>query len=258
VTALSNLPECPRTPLWIRDERWDVWHAWPTSERLRGNAARTACGDDWAWTPTLKTSYHVLTTVGCYLCRLALEGTPVKRGRGRPRHLPEGPEVERQPVGRPRQDQKQAELVEDARPKAPTHGPTTRVEQLVAAGAKLITYQRNGKTVTSAHPDRAIRAKLASDDADDLSDVPSFEVGMRLPAWECMQCGQTLAFGDRFCGPTCAGEHRRQAQEDRWERNGLVAARLHFEDVLYRRPRRDRLMAWTPPARQIRRASQYR
>jgi hypothetical protein len=268
MTALSDLPARPGVPLWVRDERWEFWHAWPTDERMdtRGHS-RLACGDDWTWTKTTRTSYHVLATVGCYLCRLALEGTPVRR-RGRPRHLPEGPVIERLPSDLPpiprttrptwRARQKQAELVEDSAPKEPQSAPQSRVEKLVAAGAKLITYERNGKTVISAHPDKAIRAKLASDDTDDLADIPSFEVGRRLPVWECMQCGQTLVYGDRFCGTWCAREHREQERADRWERNGLIAARYHFEDVLYRRPRRDRLMAWTPPASQIRRASRYR
>lgn len=265
MTALSDLRERARTPLWVKDERWEVWHAWLTSERMTVDGhSRTACGDDWTWSKTTKTSYHVLALAGCYLCRLALEGTPVKR-RGRPRHLPVGlPPIERlasdlppisptTPPRRKRRYQKRQELVQDDAPKEPTRAPQSRVDALIEAGAKEITYTRpDGKVVRSAHPDKEIKRKLAAVDADDVSDVPSFEVGTRLPAWECMQCGQTLAFGDRFCGRSCADEHRQQEQADRWERNGLIAARLHFEDVLYRRPRRDRIQAWTPPAKQIR------
>jgi len=239
-----------KTTIWLTDDQWDVWHAWPMGERMDADGhARTACGDDFTWSPTTKTSYHVLVTVGCYLCRLALEGTPVKR-RGRPRHLPAG--MRREPAPLVKVEPLPTDLP-PVNPKTPTSGPKTRTERLIDAGVTPITYTRpDGRVVTSAHANRATRAKLAAEEVNELDDVASFEVGRHMVSWPCMWCGQVLVEGDRFCSGWCAREQREATRRDRLEYNGLVAARRHFEDVLYRRPRRDRISAWTPPAKQYR------
>ena len=236
-----------RVPVWVRDEQWEVWHAWPADDRMtRNGEARTACGEMWVHTPTLVTSYHVLATEGCYLCVLALEGTPVKRSPGRPRLLPVGPRPVR---GRPRLEEVEEVTIERGQRQA-----QSRTQRLLDAGAKLITYTRpDGREVTSAHPDKAMRASL---NAEATEWAGSFEVGRRMVSWPCMRCGTVIVTGDRYCSTWCVNEQRREDMDDTWERYGLAMARRQFEDVLYRRPRRDSISSWTPPLSQRRRMRQ--
>jgi hypothetical protein len=235
VTATVILPAQPKVPVWVRDEQWNVWHAWPTDHRMdRDGWSLTACMTNWWWSATTLTSYHVLTVAACADCNLALQGALPKR-RGRRGSLPQGPlEL---PVEHVPEDK-------------------SRTERLLELGAKKITYQRGDKTVTSAHPDRGMREVMAAEAAADVAWAGTFEVGTRLPAWECMRCGQVLAYGDRFCGTWCVREQRRQEAEDKWERQGLPMARRQFEDILYRRPRRDTIRSWTPPQSQYRTPNQ--
>jgi len=227
-----------QVPIWVRDEQWDVWHCWPLEERMtRFGEARTACGEHWRWSKTVLTSYHVLSKVACYLCVLALEGTPA-RGRGRPRELPVGPVVEPKPLagmGHIRREQRAV---------------ASRTERLLAAGARQITYTRpDGKVVTAAHPDRVMRLKLAAEDAEVEAFEGSFEVGRRLAGWPCPECGVTLVTGAVYCSSWCTRLATQGEQEERLERDGRAMARRQFEDMLYGRKRRDTFRLWTPERR---------
>jgi hypothetical protein len=253
---MSALPESPSVPLWIKDEQWDVWHAWPTGRRLAADGtSRTACGDDWTWWHTLKTSYHVAELAGCYLCRLALEDTPVRR-RGRPRRLPAGP---KRPPGRPgrppgprpgRPTTGRLSVLDEAlEPLEPRRPKQTRQERAVAQGAKLKSYTTpTGGTSVRAVVNAAQKAALA---AEDVAWAGTFEVGAKVYGSPCPFCGQTN-MGSAFCGAWCLREWNRGQQEEKFERSGRRMARRQFLDQLYGHKRRDTISSWTPPRAQTR------
>jgi hypothetical protein len=269
ITDMPGLPAQPKVPVWVTDDRWGAWHVWlPTETMWPSGRALTACGAEWYWSATAATSYQILAEAGCQTCHLALLGTPVKRGRGRRPRLPQGPLPPRTPgrPGRPPKpiieplplpgtDQRYRDDVARRRaemlgavstPETPGSGAKTRTEKLLEVGATPVTYTRpDGQVVTTAKGTKAQRQALDTEEAELEF---TFEVGTRLPAWECIECGQTLVFGDRFCSTWCTREHRRQVEEDRRERDGVIMARRQFHDLLYGVPRRDTIRSWTPPA----------
>jgi hypothetical protein len=249
-------------PIWVKDEQWEVWHAWPAEERMTASGeTRTACGSYWHWSDRIETSYHVLSLVACYLCTLALEGTPVKK-RGRPALLPAGPRPPKKPRGRPARPLVEPEPLEgmqhirrerrESRARLERIEASSRTERLLALGAKAITYTRpDGTVVTSAHPDKGTQAKLTAEEAA-VDWSGTFEVGRRLECWPCMQCGAVLAAGNRFCSRWCEREQVLDEQPRAWERTGRAMARRQFEDMLYGRERRDAIRSWSPPSRSLR------
>jgi predicted nucleic acid-binding Zn ribbon protein len=250
ITDMPGMPAQPKVPVWVSDDRWDAWHAWlPQDVMTREGRALTACGDAWYWSATVTASYQILAEAGCSNCLAVITtGLPYKRGRGARRRLPQGPLPPRTP-GRPGRPRKVLDSV--STPETPGSGAKTRTEKLLEVGATPVTYTRpDGQVVTTAKGTLAQRQAL---DTEDVELEFTFEVGTRLPAWECIECGQVLAFGDRFCSTWCTREHRRQVEEDRRDRDGVIMARRQFHDLLYGVPRRDSIRSWTPPVSQIRR-----
>jgi len=231
-TSLTEAPQArparPTVPLWVKDEQWDVWHIWPIYERLSATGeTRTLCGDEFTWTPTVVTSYHVLEAVGCYLCRLALEGTPVPR-RGRRRHLPGGPGQTQRASNAPQ---------------------ASRRARAIEQGATVKVYTTpTGGTSQRAVPTPTMKARMA---AEDVAWAGTFEVGTRLQTSPCPFCGQSNV-GAAFCSAWCQREWNREAQDDKHERSGRRMAKRHFLEQLYGVKRRDTITSWTPPVRQIR------
>lgn len=244
---MPGLPRQPRVPVWVTDDRWEVWHVWQPEDVMDVTGrARTACGCEWYWSATATTSYQIMADAGCDLCRSALVGFPQKRGPGRPPRLPQGPLPPKAPPGRPGRPPKP--VIEPEPLAGMADVAKTRTQILADLGAKVSTYERDGKLITRAHPTR----KQA--EAADMADLDfTFEVGRRLPAWECMECGTVLAAGDRYCSTWCSKENRERERQERFERQGLVMARRQFHDMLFRTPRRDTIRSWTPPAANLRR-----
>lgn len=219
--AMPDLPRQPKVPVWVTDDRWNQWHVWlPAVAMTDEGRALTACHAEWYWSATATTSYQIMAEAGCDACRQAVVGQPVPRTRGRPRRLPQGPLPPRAP--------------RLARPVTLSPPPGDKVEPPKAERAPMPT-----------------RAQRAARVAEESELEFTFEVGRRLPSWPCMQCGQVLASGDRFCSTWCSKEHVRENFEARSERTGRAMARRQFEDMLYGRKRRDSIRSWTPPVRQI-------
>ena len=241
-------------PLWITDDRWWEWHAWlPDTPMGDDGESRTACGQVWHWSGTLQTTYHVLAAVSCEACYQVQIGNPQPRGRGRPKRLPQGPLAKHAPrldadlptklrdpdvFKRPSREEREAQERE-------AHNTRLRL-----AGGKTRTYTRaDGQEVTVIQTNRAIKAAVVADESGlDFT----FEVGTRLAVVHCIECGQVLAEGDRYCSRWCHAEGYRREREDRFERQGKIMARRQFLDMLYGRPRRDTIKSWTPPVKQMR------
>lgn len=265
---MTGLPRQPKVPVWVTDDRWGRWHVWlPTDTMWPSGRALTACGAEWYWSTTAATSYQIMAEAGCDDCRAWLVGQGRKRGRGRRPRLPQGPLPPRTPgkPGRPVADEiieplplPTGPLAAPSIPKTPETGVKTRTERLLELGATPVTYTRpDGTVIKSAKGTKAMRAALdAEEQADAMAEEDfTFEVGRRLPAWNCIWCGQVLVHGDRFCSTWCSTQQREEDYANRWERTGRTMARRQFLDQLYGRPRRDTIRSWTPPARQIRKTA---
>lgn len=223
VTAMPGMPAQPKVPVWVTDDRWGAWHAWlPKDTMTMSGRALTACGFEWFWSATVTASYQIMADAACSNCLLVTTGEAYQRGRGARRRLPQGPLPPRTPgkPGRPRK------IVDDIKAPLPLAGMTEDEIRLV-------------------------EERLTEDSNEVLELDFTFEVGRALPSWACIQCGTTLAAGDRVCSTWCQRERIEEEREDRRERDGLIMARRHFIDQLYGHRRRDSIRSWTPPRRQI-------
>lgn len=242
VTDMPGLPAQPKVPVWVTDDRWGAWHVWlPQDVMTREGRALTACGCEWYWSATAATSYQILAEAGCQTCHQALLlGLPAKRGRGRRSRLPQGPLPPRTP-GRP------------GRPPKPIIEPLPLPGTDLPYREEVARRRAEMRAAVSTPETPGSGANADTKSADDEELDFTFEVGRRLPAWDCIQCGTVLAAGDRYCSTWCSREHIEGERAARRERSGLVMARRQFIDQLYGRPRRDTIRSWTPPVSQIRR-----
>ena len=264
-TDVSASMLASNVPLWITDDRWWEWHAWlPDTPMGDDGESRTACGQVWHWSATLQTTYNVLAAVSCEACYQAQIGNRQPRGRGRPKRLPQGPLAK----STPRRDDlatrlRDPDVFEPTPIGRPSLGFAERDEQKrlafqakkLAAGASTRSYTRHdGQVVTVVQSNKAVKAAIATEEGGlDFS----FEVGDRLEVTHCIECGQVLVTGDRYCSRWCHQQAYRQEREDRVERQGKAMARRQFLDMLYGRPRRDTIKSWTPPVRQLRKRHLY-